>query len=169
MKEAFLKEVKKNILEFYGDKPEDSLHITHIINDKRFDKLVGYLTQGNILHGGHYNKENRVIEPTLIDGVSLDVTIMKEEIFGPILPVLTYRSKDEIVEIVRKNRYPLACYIFSSDKQFQHFIINRIEFGGGAINNALLHLTNPNLPFGGVGNSGIGNYHVLFGPTCSSI
>ncbi len=159
VKEAFLKEVKKNILEFYGDKPEDSPHITHIINDKRFDKLVGYLTQGNILHGGHYNKEKRVIEPTLIDGVSLDDTIMKEEIFGPILPVLTYKSKDEIVEIVRKNRYPLACYIFSSDKQFQHFIINRIEFGGGAINNALLHLTNPNLPFGGIGNSGIGNYH----------
>jgi aldehyde dehydrogenase (NAD+) len=120
---------------------------------------VGYLKSGTILHGGRFNKDRRFIEPTLMDGVGVDDTIMKEEIFGPILPVLTYKNKSEITDIIRKNRYPLACYIFSNDKKFQDNIIENIEFGGGAINNALVHLANPNLPFGGVGNSGMGNYH----------
>lgn len=159
VKDDFILEMKKNIIEFYGTCQEDNPNLTHIVNDKRFDKLMSYLAQGNILHGGSFNKEKRFIEPTLIDGVSLSDSIMQEEIFGPILPILTYNQKEEVIEIVRHNRYPLACYIFSSDKKFSQFIIDHIEFGGGAINNALLHLANPNLPFGGVGNSGMGSYH----------
>ncbi|NWJ52193.1 MAG: aldehyde dehydrogenase [Bacteroidetes bacterium] len=159
VKDDFILEMKKNIIEFYGTCQEDNPNLTHIVNNKRFDKLMSYLTQGNILHGGSFNKEKRFIEPTLIDGVSLSDSIMQEEIFGPILPILTYSKKEEVIEIVRHNRYPLACYIFSSDNKFSQFIIDHIEFGGGAINNALLHLANPNLPFGGVGNSGMGSYH----------
>lgn len=159
IKDAFVKEIIKNIKLFYGTDPENSLYLTHIVNERRFDVLTHYLTQGNILSGGRYNREKRFIEPTLIDGVTLNDNIMQEEIFGPILPIITYTSKQEIVDIVRKNRYPLACYIFSSSTEFQNFIVDTIEFGGGAINNALVHLANPDLPFGGVGNSGMGNYH----------
>jgi aldehyde dehydrogenase (NAD+) len=159
IKEAFIQELKIAILEFYGNAPLDSPDLTHIVNDKRFDKLMEYLKQGNIIKGGAYNKDRRVIEPTLIENVTFLDSIMQEEIFGPIMPILTYDSSDEIIEIIRKNRYPLACYIFSSDKQFSQYIIDHIEFGGGAINNALVHLANPHLPFGGVGNSGMGSYH----------
>ena len=159
VKDAFVKEMIRNIRDFYGNSPEESTSLTHIVNDKRFDILVGYLNTGNILHGGRFNKAKRFIEPTIIEKISMNDPIMQEEIFGPILPVITYKTNAEIIEIVRKNRYPLACYIFSSDKKFQDFIIENIEFGGGSINNALVHLANPDLPFGGVGNSGMGNYH----------
>ncbi len=159
VKEAFVQEMKKSIIEFYGSSHDENPNLTHIVNDKRFDKLLSYLPQGTILHGGGFNREKLFIEPTLIDDVSLNSPIMQEEIFGPILPILTYSSKNEIIDVVRHNRHPLACYIFSSDKRFTQFIIDHIEFGGGAINNALVHLANPDLPFGGVGNSGMGSYH----------
>lgn len=109
--------------------------------------------------GGRHKLELLAIEPTVIEYNNSEHPALKEEIFGPILPLLTFEDKEEIIHIVRKNRYPLATYIFTSSVENEKFIINNIEFGGGSINNTIVHLANPSLPFGGVGNSGIGNYH----------
>ena len=159
VKDLFVDELKSCIAEFYGSCDNGNESLTHIVNQRRFDTLVGYLAQGRIVYGGRANRELCFIEPTIIDNVSFNDSIMQEEIFGPILPVLTFSSKEEVVQLVRRNRYPLACYIFSNDSAFQDYLVGSIEFGGGAVNNALLHLANPELPFGGVGNSGMGSYH----------
>lgn len=159
VKDQLVEELKKTILEFYGNNPEVSPDFARIVNDKRFTAVSSYLTQGNIVIGGETNAKTRYIAPTVIDNVKMEDSIMQDEIFGPILPILTWENKDEIIEIVRKNRYPLATYIFTQNKSFEKYIINNIEFGGGAINNAIMHLANTNLPFGGVQYSGLGNYH----------
>ncbi|MBI9068087.1 MAG: aldehyde dehydrogenase [Salinivirgaceae bacterium] len=158
-KQEFILKAKKYIQEFYGDNPLVSKDLTHIVNSKRFNVLSNYLNDGKIVHGGKFDEENKVIEPTLLDDITFDMKVMQEEIFGPILPILTWNTKEDLIDKVRKNRYPLACYIFTENKSFKKFIINRIEFGGGSVNNTLVHLVNPKLPFGGVGNSGMGNYH----------
>lgn len=159
IKSELINKIQSHIGKFYGGYNRSSQNLGKIINERRFDKLVGYLSQGNILEGGNYNRENLFIQPTLIDGVSMNDSIMKEEIFGPILPILTYKDISEVVDIVRKNRYPLALYLFTEDDSITQFILNTIEFGGGCINHALSHIINPNLPFGGVGYSGMGRYH----------
>ncbi|MDR7857041.1 aldehyde dehydrogenase [Tissierella sp.] len=159
VKEDFLKIMIKYIKDFFGDNPRESKDLGRIINEKRFDVLKGFLDEGHVIVGGESNREEKYIAPTIIDGIDLDSAIMQEEIFGPILPVMTYKDTDQIIKVVRKNRYPLALYLFTNDKELEDFIIERIEFGGGCINNGLLHLLNSKLPFGGVGNSGMGNYH----------
>lgn len=159
VKDAFLKIMIRYIKEFFGDNPIKSKDLGRIINEKRFDVLKGFLEDGNIIFGGETNREDKYIAPTLIDGIDLDSKIMQEEIFGPILPIISYRDIDEVIKIIRKNRYPLALYLFTNDKNLQDHIIEKIEFGGGCINNGLLHLINIKLPFGGVGNSGMGSYH----------
>jgi aldehyde dehydrogenase (NAD+) len=145
--------------EFYGDDPERCADLTRIVNRRRFDTLMGYLADGRIAHGGRSNPDTLYIEPTLVEEVSLDAPIMQEEIFGPILPIIAYDSLDEALAIVRRNRYPLALYLFTQSKRVERFFVERVEFGGGAINNALLHLVSPKLPFGGVMASGMGRYH----------
>ena len=159
VKDRFIELMVKYIKEFYGDNPLDSENLTHIVNDRRFTTLMGLLQEGSVVHGGRISKETRAFEPTLIDGISIESKIMQEEIFGPILPILTYNQIEEVVPIIRRNRYPLALYLFTKSKTIEKFILRNVEFGGGAINNALVHLANPDLPFGGVGNSGMGSYH----------
>jgi len=159
VKATFIELLVKNIKVFYGDNPVESESLTHIVNDRRFATLLGLMQEGTIIHGGGNNSGTRFIEPTLICDVTLDSKIMQEEIFGPILPILTYDSIEEVVPIIRKNRYPLALYLFTDSKKVADFILGSVEFGGGAINNALIHLANSDLPFGGVGNSGMGSYH----------
>ena len=159
VKEALIDKIKFYIKEFYNGNPEESDHLTHIVNEKRFNTLVGYLEGVNIIHGGQHNSTTRYIAPTLVDKIPSNHPIMKDEIFGPILPFITYKDAKEIIPIIRKNRYPLACYIFTKSKKFEKLIIDNIEFGGGCVNNTLVHLVNPRLPFGGVGNSGMGRYH----------
>ena len=111
------------------------------------------------MFGGKYDINNAYFEPTVIRVDNMESHIMKEEIFGPIMPVIVWKTKEEVLQIVRKNRYPLACYMFSEDKKFINYIIENVEFGGGCINNALAHYGNSHMPFGGVMTSGMGKYH----------
>lgn len=158
-KEAFLSELKKVIQQFFGDKPEDSDHYGKIINEKQFDRVVKYIDQGQIVHGGRSNRSKLFIEPTVITDVSMDADVMKEEIFGPVLPVITFRTKEEALHIIAQNKNPLAFYVFTSGKQKEQDWLASVPFGGGCVNNASWHLTNHNLPFGGRGFSGSGQYH----------
>ncbi|MDQ3047879.1 MAG: aldehyde dehydrogenase [Bacteroidota bacterium] len=159
VKEELIKQMILAIKEFYGEDPLNSENLTHIINSKRFGILHSYLGGLNIVYGGKSDEKTLCMEPTIVDGVTMDHPIMQEEIFGPILPVFTYREMEEILPFIRKHRYPLACYLFTTDQVTEDFVIRNIEFGGGCINNALAHLANPHLPFGGIGNSGMGSYH----------
>lgn len=144
---------------FYGNDEKRMETLGKLIDENSFDRLVSLLNEGTIVEGGNYNKERLFIEPTLIKDINMEQKIMKEEIFGPILPIIIYRDIEECLAIIRRNRYPLALYLFTKDKEIQDFVLNRIEFGGGCINSTISHVANPNLPFGGVGRSGIGKYH----------
>ncbi len=158
-KEQLIKELKEVFKDFYGEPFANKNDYTSIINEKRFEKLITYLNDSTIIHGGTYDKSSLFIEPTIIECSDSNHPALTEEIFGPILPIVTYSDRDDIIQIVCKNRYPLACYIFTKKETNSQFILNNIEFGGGAINNTILHLANSSLPFGGVGTSGMGSYH----------
>jgi aldehyde dehydrogenase (NAD+) len=157
--DSFIKVLKDTLLKFYGDSSQASPDLARIVNERRWKKLVSYLEQGKILHGGQYNREERYIAPTLLQVTDLSQPVMQEEIFGPILPIITYQNKFQVLEIIRKNPYPLAFYLFTGEKENQDWYLNHIQFGGGAINNAMVHLSNPDLPFGGINQSGQGRYH----------
>ncbi|MCA1763978.1 MAG: aldehyde dehydrogenase family protein [Flavobacteriales bacterium] len=158
-KEAFIAELINAINSFFGDDPQKSDDYPRMIHDRHFDGVAEYLTKGNIRHGGRTNREDLYIEPTIIDGVSMEDPVMKNEIFGPVLPILTFKTNADILEVVRQNRYPLACYYFGSDKDRERFVLDRIEFGGGAVNNTIMQIANADLPFGGIQGSGSGRYH----------
>jgi len=157
--DALIAELKKVIYKFFGDKPEDSYHYGKIINNRQFDRLEKYLQQGQIVYGGRTNKEKLFIEPTVMVNVSLDSDIMKDEIFGPILPVITFSSKEAALKTIDQNKNPLAFYVFTSSKAKEKDWLNSVAFGGGCVNNTSWHLTNHHLPFGGRGFSGISKYH----------
>jgi aldehyde dehydrogenase (NAD+) len=158
-KDELVAALKKTIIDFFSDDASTHYNYGKIINEKQFDRLTKYLQQGKILIGGKTNKENLFIEPTIVDNVSVEDSIMKDEIFGPILPILTYKTKEEALAIIEKNRNPLAFYVFTSSSKNEKFWMDNVAFGGGCVNNASWHLTNHNLPFGGRGFSGTGNYH----------
>lgn len=158
IKDSFIKELRNTINSFYGDASQ-SKDYGRIINMKRFDKLVSYLTNGNTLHGGTYDQSSLFIAPTIIDQVPLDAPVMKEEIFGPILPILTFKRKEEALQIIQRNSHPLAFYVFTNDSKTEQWWLQHVPFGGGCINNTVYHFTNNKVPFGGIGNSGIGSYH----------
>lgn len=159
VKDKFLASFKKVICEMYGNDPKQSPDFARIISDRRFQALVKFLGDGEILFGGETDASERYIAPTVILNVKGEDAIMKEEIFGPILPVIIYRERQEVFQHIAANPYPLALYIFSSNKKTSEYFIENIRFGGGCVNNTLIHLGNPDLPFGGVGTSGIGQYH----------
>ena len=161
-KVALVEALKKALHQFMGDDAKQSYDYGRIINEKQFDRIVTYLQQGNIISGGKTDKTTLYIEPVVMDNISMDSPIMKEEIFGPILPILTFTTMVEAQEIIAKNPNPLAFYVFTGNKQKEKEWINAIPFGGGCINNAALHLTNHQLPFGGRGFSGTGSYHGKF-------
>jgi len=158
-KEALVEAMKKVILQFFGDKPEESYNYGKIINEKQFNRLSNYLKQGNIVHGGRTDKERLFIEPTIIDKVNLDSDIMQDEIFGPILPIISFSTKEEALKIITQHKNPLAFYVFTSSSVKEKDWLNSVAFGGGCVNNASWHLTNHHLPFGGRGFSGSGQYH----------
>lgn len=163
VKEELVNKIKSNYTKMLGKDPKNSEDLGRIINGKRFKKLLSYLGQGKVISGGSYDEADLYIEPTLIEDVSLQDPVMQEEIFGPILPIIEYNTKEEVIEWVEKNPFPLSLYIYAEDKSVQDHYISRLRFGGCCINNGLIHLGNPNLPFGGVGPSGIGQYHGKFG------
>ena len=158
-KEELITEFKKALAGFFGDDAATSYEYGRIINEKQFDRLTGYLQQGKIVSGGKTDKSKLYIEPTILENVSLDSDIMKEEIFGPILPVIPFDNMEKAKLIIDRNPNPLAFYVFTSDKAREKNWLTSVPFGGGCINNTALHLTNQDLPFGGRGFSGSGQYH----------
>lgn len=159
VKNKLLDELKKTIQRFYTNDPSNSNDYGKIINENRFNKLTSYLKQGKIFFGGKYDKDKLHIDPTILIDVSLSDAVMKEEIFGPILPVLCFNTTEEAMQIVRQNENPLSFYLFTKNKKTQEEWIKKIPFGGGCINNTVWQFANENLPFGGIGNSGLGAYH----------
>lgn len=158
-KEAFVQEMKKAIESFYTKDASVSEDYGRIINQKRFDGLAAYLDSGTVAYGGKTDREQLFFSPTLLTGIDRNSAIMHEEIFGPVLPIIPFESRDEARQIVDQNPNPLAFYLFTEDAELKKEWITRTSFGGGCINNTAWHFTNHNLPFGGVGNSGIGAYH----------
>lgn len=163
IKENFIEEIKKVLLKMYGEAPQSSPDYSRIINEQRFDKLIGYLQKGNILLGGQFDVSDKFIAPTIIENISLQDALMQEEIFGPILPIITFKKLEETLRVIESSPSPLALYVYTNDKKTEKFFIDNVKFGGGCINNSLIHLGNPDLPFGGVGYSGMGQYHGKYG------
>lgn len=161
--DKLISELVLTLREFYGDDPHDSEEYARIINTKQFDTLVKYFTDGEIVTGGQSNRDERYIAPTILKNVSPDSPVMQSEIFGPILPVLTVKDMDESLEFVQKREKPLAFYIFSEDKAAVEKVLASSTSGGACVNETMNHLAVPGLPFGGVGNSGMGKYHGEWG------
>lgn len=163
IKERFIDCLKIEIEKAYTKNPEESPDYPRIISDKNFDRLTRMLQDETIVIGGASNKEDLYISPTVIDSPSLESEVMKDEIFGPILPIIPYSIDDDIFRVVNRYDKPLSLYVFSSKKKFMKKIIESFSFGGGVVNDTLVHFANHRLPFGGVGNSGIGAYHGKMG------
>ncbi|WP_226670373.1 aldehyde dehydrogenase [Metabacillus litoralis] len=159
VKEKFYMEFKKVIVEFYGENPIANEHFAKIVNERHFNRLTTYLSQGEILHGGRMDETSHKIEPTLIVPNSMTSEIMTEEIFGPILPMIEYEEIQEVIDFVTSRPKPLALYLFTKSESIEKQVTETISFGGGCINDTLMHIATPYLPFGGVGESGIGTYH----------
>ncbi|HEX2628086.1 MAG TPA: aldehyde dehydrogenase family protein, partial [Chitinophagaceae bacterium] len=139
--------------------PEESYNYSKIINTKQFDRIAAYLQQGNVIHGGRMDRDKLFIEPTIMTGVNIDSPIMKDEIFGPVLPIIAFNTAEEAKAIIDHNPNPLSFYIYTSSKKKEEEWLQRVPAGGACVNNSSWHLTNHNLPFGGRGNSGSGQYH----------
>ena len=162
VKDEFMQLLKKRLLTFYTDTPEDSRDYGRIINESSMSRLIKQLEYDQlfIFQGGHYNYAEKYIEPTiLLAELSDDLLSMKEEIFGPILPILSYQELEEAILFIEQKGKPLAFYPFSSNKEELEMLLDRLDYGGATVNDTLLHLSNENLPFGGVGESGMGSYH----------
>ena len=159
LKDKLIKELIIAIQSFYGAEAEASEHYGKIINDKQWLRITSYLSEGEIVYGGKSNREKLFIEPTIMTGIHEDAKIMQDEIFGPILPILTYTSKEEALAIIQKNPNPLAFYVFTENKVDEQYWLTNVPSGGACVNNATMHITNHELPFGGRGFSGTGGYH----------
>ncbi|MBD0279206.1 MAG: aldehyde dehydrogenase [Flavisolibacter sp.] len=159
VEQSFLEALKSSIESFYNAEEVRGYHYGKIINEKQFNRLVRYLHEGTVVYGGTYDSKTLFIEPTLLTGIAEDSAVMQEEIFGPVLPLITWQDATEAQRIVQLRKDPLAFYVFTESKAKADWWIRHISFGGGCINNASWQLTNPYLPFGGRGNSGIGRYH----------
>ena len=158
IKDAFVEAFRKELAGLYPDGTEHSDHYVHIVREQAFDRLVGYLSDGEVLAGGHFDPDRRWIEPTLLDKVSPDAPVMQEEIFGPIFPILTFRDRSEVADFVNGREKPLAFYYFGKGTDGWD-LIGRTTSGGACLNDTIMHIANSNIPFGGVGNSGMGSYH----------
>lgn len=159
IKAAFLAELESAAAQLYGAKPLENESYTRIVSDKHFNRLQALLHDGKVVLGGKSNRDRLIIEPTVITDVTPESAIMQDEIFGPILPVLEYSDIEKAIEEINSRPKPLALYIFSESKDIQQQVLTNASFGGGCVNDTVYHFTSPYLPFGGVGSSGIGNYH----------
>ena len=159
IKKKFYKVLEDEIISAYSKNPQQSADFARIINDKNFNRLAEMLVNENCVIGGKTNVEDLYISPTIIDEPTLDSKVMEDEIFGPILPVISFKNLDDIDLIIRKYSKPLSLYVFSTNSAQAKQLIKQYSFGGGCINDTVIHFANHRLPFGGVGNSGIGAYH----------
>lgn len=155
----FIQAAESALESFFGSNPQQSESYGRIVNKKRIDVLKSYLDQGEIICGGVYDESALYFAPTLMKNIKLDSSLMREEIFGPILPIISYTSKEEALKTVELNPYPLACYIFTKKKSFEKYFLENLRFGSGAINMPLIQFAHSKIPFGGVGYSGMGSYH----------
>ncbi len=159
IKQPLVQKIIENIKKSYGNDPAQSPDYPRIINEKHFIRLTNYLKDGTVLYGGQHNIQTLYFAPTLLENVSPHSPVMQDEIFGPILPILTYQNLDEVIQFINERPKPLALYLYTNSTYNERKILNYTDSGGGCINDCLVHLAPQDLPFGGVGDSGIGNYH----------
>jgi aldehyde dehydrogenase (NAD+) len=161
IRQKLIEEMKLVIMSFYGTDAKLSKDYGRIVNERQFDRLASILDQdrANVLYGGSAVKEDLYIEPTLLAANSWSDAAMQDEIFGPILPIMEYRELDDIINMINSHPKPLSLYLFTEQKYVENEVLSRISFGGGCVNDTISHVANTNLPFGGVGNAGIGAYH----------
>lgn len=159
VKDKLVAKMKDVLREFYGEDPAQSPDYARIINDRHFARLVSYLKTGHALTGGQTRAEERYIAPTLLENAALDSPVMTEEIFGPILPIVAYDKLDEALKLIHERAKPLALYLFTTNSATEARVLGDVQFGGGCVNDTLIHLSTSHLPFGGVGPSGMGAYH----------
>ncbi|PFP19658.1 aldehyde dehydrogenase family protein [Priestia megaterium] len=159
VKDELLANLKQVVTNTYGEDVSQNLDFPHVVSEKHFDRLNSFLTNGDIVFGGKTDHSRLFIEPTVLDNISWEDNVMQDEIFGPILPVIVYDEISEVIEAIVKRPKPLALYLFSEDEAVQDRILNSVSFGGGSINDTINHMTSHYLPFGGVGDSGMGAYH----------
>ena len=158
-----MKGFAEEIRTLHGNDIKMSKHYVRMVNDKAFERVTGYFKDGNIIYGGRTDAESRFIEPTFVEGMSMDSPIMTEEIFGPVFPIITLDDNggsflDKVREFVTSREKPLAFYYFGKEKDGWD-LVRRTSSGGGCINDVIMHIANEKVPFGGVGNSGMGRYH----------
>ena len=156
VKDKFLKLLVKEWKHLLTKDPQKAKHFVRIVSDKALERLIGYLDNGTIYHGGKYDKATRYLSPTILTDVQENAPVMQEEIFGPIFPVMTFKDLDEVISFVNKREKPLALYYFGKDDQK---ILRHTTSGGACVNDVIMHIVNHKVPFGGVGNSGMGSYH----------
>ena len=159
IKDRFIEEVKRAVKELYGEYPLGNPNYTHIVSERHFQRLTTFLKEGKLIIGGKTDRDKLVIEPTVLTDVSWADSVMEDEIFGPILPILDYSNLTEVIKEIHNYTKPLALYLFTENSVVSKKILKHISFGGGCINDTIYHLASPYLPFGGVGNSGMGAYH----------
>ena len=159
VKEVFLKELFAQVRSMYSDEPLENPAYGKMINEKHFNRVLGLIDESKVVFGGRFDRERLKIAPTVMDGVTREDAVMQEEIFGPVLPVIEVGSMAEAAAFVRQGQKPLALYIFTNNKESERLFTERVSFGGGCVNDTVMHLSNANLPFGGVGASGMGAYH----------
>ena len=157
-KEEFITEFGKALEKLHGKNIKESAHFVRLVNDKAFNRVCNYLSDGKVVLGGETDAKERFIAPTLLTDVSLDAPVMKEEIFGPILPMIPFDRREDAIKFIREREKPLALYYFGKTKNGKE-TIKRTSAGGSCINDTIMHIANENIPFGGVGNSGMGHYH----------
>ena len=159
VKDEFIALLKKHIAAMTGGDALSNAQVVHMINRKHYDRVMGLIDPEKVVLGGQGDPETLRIQPTIMDGVTAEDAVMQEEIFGPVLPVIAYDSLDEAVDFIRSREHPLALYLFSEDKRTQERFLKSVAFGGGCINDTIIHLATSRMGFGGVGNSGMGSYH----------
>ena len=159
VKAQLVEEIKRQIRKQFGKDPLSNKNYGKIINEKHFDRICGLMEPSKVIYGGKTNKSELRIEPTVMDDVTFEDAVMQQEIFGPVLPVLTYESIDEAISKINSMAHPLALYLFSSDKEVIHKVTSRCGFGGGCVNDTIIHLATSEMGFGGFGESGMGSYH----------
>lgn len=159
IKDELVKEMIDYIKEFYGNSPIDNPDYPKIINKKHFERINRLIENEDIITGGNYNEQTMKIAPTILDKINWQSPVMQEEIFGPVLPIMEFDNLNQVIEMIGAQPKSLALYFFTTSKENEKKILSNISFGGGCINDTIIHLSNSNLPFGGVGNSGMGQYH----------
>jgi aldehyde dehydrogenase (NAD+) len=161
IKHTLIEKLKAAIIVFYGEDASKSEDFGRIVNTRQFDRLASIIKYdtNHIVYGGKIDRDDLYIEPTLIDNATWDLASMKDEIFGPLLPIMDYEDINEAVKTINSHSKPLALYLFAEDEEIEKLVLNRVSFGGGCVNDTISHVASAHLPFGGVGNSGVGAYH----------